>query len=117
MFSTKPLALCFHAAMDLGIGRPTSTYSTQNHVQTDVKPPDDKAFFRELEAIYLLRLLLLSCTTSLESCAYELQDASAVLTAKLQSMPHIGPPSPVLMPTHDWAAADSVQTKTHLVNY
>lgn len=57
-------------------------------MQTDVKAPDDKAFFRELEAIYLLRLLLLSCTTSLESCAYELQDASAVLTAKLQSMPH-----------------------------
>lgn len=56
-------------------------------MQTDVTAPMDKAYFRELEAIYMLRLLLLSCTSSLETCAYELQDASAVLTAKLQSMP------------------------------
>ena len=47
--------------------------------------PDDKAFFRELEALYLLRLLLISCASSLETCAYELQDSSAVLTARLQS--------------------------------
>ncbi len=47
--------------------------------------PDDKAFFRELEAVYLLRLLLISCVSSLETCAYELQDSSAVLTARLQS--------------------------------
>ena len=54
-------------------------------LQTDATVPDDKAYFRELEAIYLLRLLLISCSSSLESCAYELQDASAVLTSKLQS--------------------------------
>lgn len=76
-----------------------STYPTQSGVQTDVKAPDDKAFFRELEAIYLLRLLLLGCTTSLESCAYELQDASAVLTAQLQSMPHLTPSSLYLKTT------------------
>ena len=45
---------------------------------------DDKSYFRELEAIYLLRLLLANCGATLESCAYEMQDASAVLTAKLQ---------------------------------
>ncbi|DBB01935.1 hypothetical protein WJX77_010097 [Trebouxia sp. C0004] len=50
-----------------------------------VKQPDDKAFFRELEAVYLLRLLLISCASSLETCAYELQDSSAVLTARLQN--------------------------------
>ena len=57
-----------------------------HYLQTDAKAPDDKEFFRELEAIYLLRLLLISCSSSLESCAYELQDASAVLSAKLRSM-------------------------------
>ncbi|KAL3158741.1 hypothetical protein ABBQ32_011470 [Trebouxia sp. C0010 RCD-2024] len=53
--------------------------------QTDVEATDNKAYFRELEAIYMLRLSLLSCTSNLELCAYELQDASAVLTAKLQN--------------------------------
>jgi hypothetical protein len=51
--------------------------------------PDDKTFFRELEAVYLLRLLLISCASSLETCAYELQDSSAVLTARLQSKHNI----------------------------
>lgn len=63
-------------------------------VQTAASAPDDKAYFRELEAIYLLRLLLLSCTTRLESCAYELQDPTAVLTAKLQSKSRPGCLSP-----------------------
>ena len=45
---------------------------------------DDKAYFRELEAVYLLRLLLASCGFSLENCAYDLQDASALLTARMQ---------------------------------
>ena len=44
----------------------------------------DKAYFRELEALYLLRLLQLSCLSNLESCAFDLQDATAVLTAPLQ---------------------------------
>lgn len=45
----------------------------------------DKAYFRELEALYLLRLLQLSCLSNLESCAFDLQDATAVLTARLQN--------------------------------
>ncbi len=56
-------------------------------VQSEVIAPDDKAFFRELEALYLLRLLLISCSSSLESCAYALQDPNPILTACLQSRP------------------------------
>lgn len=58
-------------------------------MQAEVQAPDDKAYFRELEAIYVLRVILLTCTSSLEICAYEYQNASPLLTAKLQSMPHI----------------------------
>lgn len=54
-------------------------------MQSDIKAVEDKAFFRELEALYLLRLLLISCTSSLETCAFELRDASTILTARLQS--------------------------------
>lgn len=53
-------------------------------VQDAAAAVDDKSYFRELEAVYLLRLLLANCGSTLESCAYEMQDASAVLTAKLQ---------------------------------
>lgn len=67
-------------------------------LQTDATVPDDKAYFRELEAIYVLRLLLTHCSSSLESCAYELQDASAVLTAKLQSTPLFSSPCLVHKP-------------------
>lgn len=54
-------------------------------VQDNFAPVDDRSYFRELEATYLLRLLIASCGSTLESCAYEMQDASAILTAKMQS--------------------------------
>ena len=64
-------------------------YSVRNNpgVQIEVKAPDDKAYFSELAAIFTLRILLLSCQSRLELCAYQHQDASPVLSAKLQSTP------------------------------
>ena len=53
-------------------------------MQPDAQCPDDKAFFRELEAVYLLRLLLISCSSSMEGFAYDLQDPGPALTALLQ---------------------------------
>lgn len=92
MFSACYTLSYVNQAIDLQC-QPDHTVTRNPFVQTDVEATDDKAYFRELEAIYTLRLLLLSCTSNLEMCAYELQDASAILTAKLQSMPR--PPSPV----------------------
>lgn len=54
-------------------------------VQEHLAAVDDAAYFRELEAMYLLRLLLASCGSTLESCAYEMQDASGILTASIKS--------------------------------
>lgn len=56
-------------------------------MQEQLAAVDDTTYFRELEAMYLLRLLLGSCGSTLESCAYEMQDASAILKAGVQGDP------------------------------